>query len=389
MSTNDAGRVKITVWGLILVLCLSLWGCQAQTEQTVRIGVLVPLSGDLVATHGRPTLEGIELAAAVVNEEGGVLIDGERYLLELVVANNQDNAQTAVAEAERLINQEKVVALVGLPLSRNAIPVAQIAEAAGIPLISAKSTNPETTRDKSYVFRVPFTDTFQGEVLARFGHEVLLAERAAVLYDIASDYNRGLAESFRDGFEQLGGQVVAFESYTTDVNNDFRPQLERISASKADVLFLPNYLNDVPLQATQARNLGIEATILGGDAWDGAVLQNEPALAGAFFSKLWDPAIETGLGSLFIERYVARYGQVPEEGAAAAYDSIGLLVAGMRIGGGIEPADIQRGLRAGELFEGVTGTIQYIDGGDPARTVFILRVTAEGTRFEQEVPPVN
>jgi branched-chain amino acid transport system substrate-binding protein len=140
------------------------------------------------------------------------------------------------------------------------------AEQAKVPMISPRSTNQETTAGKRYVFRANFTDGLQGDVVARFARNSLENERAAVLYDIASPYNRGLAEVFQRVFTQAGGTLVASETYTTG-KTTFQPQLERIRAGNPDVVFLPNYENEIPNQARQIRDMGIEATLLGADSW--------------------------------------------------------------------------------------------------------------------------
>jgi len=235
-------------------LALSVWACRpdSQTPPDITIGLIAPLSGELAETVGQETVRGAKLAVSEVNGAGGLEVGDVRRQVVLAIADDRDSPDEAVAAATRLINEKNVVALVGLPLSRIAIPVADVAEGAGIPAVSSWSTHPQTTAGKKFVFRVAFTDDFQGRVIARFSRETLRANTAAVLYDIASDYNRGLAEIFRREFEAIDGRVVAFESYTTD-ERDFGGQLRQIRDSGAEVLFLPNYDNEVPRQAQQGR----------------------------------------------------------------------------------------------------------------------------------------
>jgi branched-chain amino acid transport system substrate-binding protein len=192
---------------------------------------------------------------------------GRRKLkVMLLVEDDQDRAELAARAAQKLINQDKVAALVGPSLSRNAIPVADVAEGARIPMISPNSTNPATTAGKKYAFRVDFIDPFQGRVIARFARDELHAQTAAVLYDVASAYNKGIAEVFRQVFAEAGGQVVAFESYTTDARTNLAAQLGRVRASAPQLVFLPNYADEIPIQVEQARQAGIGATLLGSDA---------------------------------------------------------------------------------------------------------------------------
>lgn len=204
---------------------------------TIRIGVVASLS-EAVAEIGKSTIDGAQLAVQEINNVGGVEVGGRQHQMELVIEDDQDKPEVAVSVVQKLINQEAVVAIVGPQLSRNAIPAADVAEQARIPLISPVSTNPETTANKRYVFRTTFVDPFQGQVMARFAFRNLGAQKAAVLYDVASAYNRGIAEVFKQAFEENGGQVVAFESYTTG-QQQLSAQFDRIRASRSDVLFCP------------------------------------------------------------------------------------------------------------------------------------------------------
>ncbi|NJL34001.1 MAG: ABC transporter substrate-binding protein [Chloroflexaceae bacterium] len=248
---------------LILVCVGSILACAAQPEpeNTLRIGLLAPITGELEYV-GQSTIEAATLAIDALNAEGGLAIGNERWRIEIVTADTEDNAEVAVQAARRLINQEQVVALIGPQASRNAIPVARVAEQAQIPMISPWSTNPETTAGKYYVFRAGFIDPFQGAVIARFAIEELGMQKAATLYDVASAYNKGLAEVFIEQFERLGGDVVAAETYTTGTT-DFSSHAKVLRESGADVIFLPNYGNEVPLQVRQLRAAGITAEFPG------------------------------------------------------------------------------------------------------------------------------
>ena len=231
--------VILTLTLILIILGLIACGPQPTQETEIRIGVIAPLSGD-IANVGQSTVEAAELAVQKVNDAGGLDVGGRKQKVVLVIEDNQDKAEVAVSAAQKLINQENVVAIVGPQASRNAIPVSNVAENAHIPMVSPWSTNPETTAGKQYVFRVAFIDPFQGRVMARFAIEEFGAQKAGVLYDVASAYNKGIAEIFKQVFEEAGGQVVAFESYTTG-EQDFSRQLENIRDSGAEVLFLPNY----------------------------------------------------------------------------------------------------------------------------------------------------
>ncbi len=362
----------------LTIVCLlafsALAGCAPQNGRAdeIRIGVIASITGN-IPNVGKSTVEAAQMAAQEVNEAGGLEVNGRKYRVTLVIEDDEDKAESAVAAAEKLINQEYVAALIGPQASRNAIPVAQVAENAGIPMISPWSTNPDTTAGRHYVFRVAFIDPFQGQVMARFTFEELNATRVAVLYDIASSYNRGIAEIFKQVFESAGGEVTAFESYTTG-ETDFSAQLRKIKESGAQVLFLPNYESEVPLQAGQARQIGLDIPIIGSDSWGTITPEDRAALEGSHFSTHYAPDIAEEPARTFIEKYTQTYGHTPDDVAALTYDAFGLLFRAIQSQGDFQPESIRAGLAAIESFVGVTGNMKYSGSGDPIKSAVVLKV---------------
>jgi branched-chain amino acid transport system substrate-binding protein len=343
------------------------------------------LTGQFSA-NGISTRQAAELAIKDINAQGGLLVDGVRRPIKLIYGDDQDNPEIAVNVAKRMINQDKVVALVGLPFSRLAIPVANVAEQAHIPMISSTSTNPETTAGKKYVFRVTFTDPFQGTVMAQFARNDLKVERAAVLYDQASDYNRGIAEVFKQAFTADGGTIVAFEPYVTG-ETDFRASLARIKANDAQVLFLPNYYTEVPVQAAQARELGLDIPLLGSDGWDINALAALPDLDGSFISQSWHPDTANPPAQAFIKAYQAAYnGALPYDIEANTYDAFGILFQAIQNQKSSDPEAIRQGL-ANLSYTGVTGAINYRDSGDPVKSAVIVQFKDGTNIFYQSVNP--
>lgn len=228
------------------------------------------------------------------------------------------------------------------------------------------------------MFRVAFTDTLQGRAIGRFAAEELGAETAAVLYDAASAYNRNLATVFGQSFEAAGGRLVASESFTTG-ETDFRLQLERIRDRRPEVLLLPNYPEDVPMQARQARELGIDANFLGSDAWAAlslAGLAGLTELEGSYFALHWHPgeAATDPEAQRFLEGYRQAFGQDPGDGAALIYDAFGLLFHALGSAGG-DPAQIRRALGEIDGYRGLTGRITFRGtGGDPTKRLVFARI---------------
>lgn len=377
---NQARRlVPATLF--VLMLLPALTGCRKPAAGEVRVGLIAMLSGsesDLAS--GRSMQRAARLAVEEANRAGGRRV-------ALVVADDRNCPEGAVEAAHRLIFQERVVAFIGPQFSRNAIPAARLAESERTLMICPLSTNPQTTAWKRYVFRVPYLDTFQGHSLARFARQGLGASRAAVLFDVANEYNRTLAEVFRDTFTRLGGSLVAFESYTSDQAADFTPQLTRIASSGAEVLFLPNLNDDARRQGRQARELGVKSVLLGGDGWDPYALASEPAFAGSFAARHWHPAIATEKALAFLRTFRDRYRQTPDDVAATTYDAFGLLFAAMRAAGRAEPEALRAALMQMEPYAGVTGTILYRGAGDPSKSVVLVRIEAGGTAVHSVLEP--
>lgn len=378
-----------TAIGLILAgataNCTQQLPRQAQPNE-IRIGVIASLSGEAI-DNGQSTVRATELAAQEINHKGGLAVGNQRYPIALTIADDQDEVDVAVNAARKLIYQDNVAAIVGPQYSRNAIPVAKFVESAQIPMISPVSTSPETTRDKRYVFRATFIDSVQGKALAQFTRHTLNVQTTAVLYDIASAYNQGVATVYKQMFEAEGGRVVAFESYTTG-ETDFQMQLTTIQQRHPDALFLPNYIHEVVLQVRQARQLGINAALLGADGWNGFEATGQSSLLeGAFYSDQYSPDTKNPKTRAFIQQYRQVYGQDPQAVAAATYDAMHLLFKAIQSQGKPDSESIRQGLSELGRYDGVTGTIEYRGTGDPLRSVIILQIKQGQPVFYQQVEP--
>lgn len=361
---------------------LALSGCgQKNSDSTVRIGLNVELTGELPSV-GASSKNAVELYVAQINEAGGVTLNGKKVPVQLVIGDNGAKADQAAAATQRLISQENVLAMVGPNASSCAIPASEIAESLKTPMISPWSTNPKTTvnaqtgEPKAYVLRGCFTDLFQAGVLAKFTLNDLKAQRAAVLFDIASEAPNGQANLFRETFEKLGGVISAFETYTTG-DRDFSAQLTKIRASNPDVIFLPAYYTDVPLITRQARQLGITARFVGSDAWSSPeiVKLGGEAVEGAYFCNHYSTQIATPAAKKFMDDYQARYGQAPDDIAALSYDSIGFVLKAVEAAGVADRQAVRDALASIPSYEGVTGVMRFNEGsGDPVKSAVILQI---------------
>ena len=368
-------------FSLLLALLAALGTASCDTDRSLKLGVIAELTGDMPAV-GTSCRNAAQMAVEEVNAAGGLEIGAERVKLKLVVEDNAGKADQSAVAAQKLITQDEVLAIVGPNASRYAIPAAEVAESAGTVLVTPWSTNPKTTVDgvtgkpKKYVFRACFVDPFQGGVLARFALENLKAERAALLYDVASDYNKGIAEVFRESFERLGGKVVAFETYTTG-DKDFSAQLTKIKDAKPQVVFLPNYYSEVPLQVQQAKRLGIDVPFIGSDSWgsDELLKLGGADMNGYFFSTHYSADNAAPAAKKFLQDYEATYGAKPDDVAALTYDAFGLLFGAIRTAGKADRDAVRAALSTLAEYRGVTGDLQFrADSRDPVKSAVILQI---------------
>lgn len=384
------------VMALTLTLIVSALGSVAVTAQKacdfageIYIGVIAPLTGDIPKV-GQSTVEAAQMAVDEINAQCGLQIDGEHYEIVILVEDNEAKAESSVAVATRLIVEEEVAAIIGPQASKQAVPTGQVANDRETPMISPWSTNPATTLDRPWVFRAAFLDPFQGPVVAGFAQKEFGAQKVAVLYDVASDYPKGLAENFRDAALASGMEVVAFESFTTG-DTDFSSQLTTIIAAAPDVIFTPQYYNEVPLIVQQARGLGYTGPIVGSDSWGTPNLIDlcGDACNGLFFSTHYAPDIATEIGQKFITAYEERYGYKPDDVAALTYDAFQLLFTAIENAQSFERADIRDALANIDLFEGVTGAMSFDEQGDPIKCAVIIQIKDNAFTYYDSACPAG
>jgi branched-chain amino acid transport system substrate-binding protein len=383
-----------------VILCIGMvvafYACGPKGPETIKIGINAPMTGDIPKV-GEGTKNAAEMWLEDVNAAGGLEVGGKKYKVELAIEDNESKAESAVAATTKLITEDEVLAIVGPQASKQAIPAGGKANELGTPMISPWSTNPDTTKDRPFVFRGCFLDPFQGPVAANFIKDEFGFTKAAVLYDVASDYPKGLAEFFKEAWEKINGpgSVVAFESFTTK-DTDFSSQLTKIINSGAEVLFTPQYYNEVALIVQQAHQLGWDKPIVGSDSWGSAetVKLCGPDCYGLFFSTHYAAAGATGATKEFIDRYNAKYGEVPDDVAALTWDSIRIVQKAIEDTGGLS-GDIKKDRQAVrdamakiKEFDGITGMMTFTEEGDPIKCAVIVKISDTGEfEFYKSVCP--
>ncbi len=387
---------KGIVLGLIAVLVLSVNAWAFGRKTIVKVGINAPITGDIPKVG-----EGTKYAARMwledINKAGGIEVGGKKYPVELVIEDNESKAESAVKASTKMITEDEVMIIIGPQSSKQAVPAGDVANNYETPMITPWSTNPDTTKDRPFVFRGCFLDPFQGPVLANFITEEFGFTKAAVLYDVASDYPKGLAEFFKIAWEKIhgAGSVVAYESFTTK-DADFSSQLSKIRESGAQVLFTPQYYNEVALIVQQAHELGWTGPIVGSDSWGSAetVTLCGKDCYGLFFSSHYAAAGAKGATKEFIDRYEKTYGYIPDDVAALTWDSLRLAQQAIENSGKVtgkikeDRKAVRNALAQIKNFKGITGDMTFTEEGDPIKCAVIVKISDKGEyEFYKSVCP--
>lgn len=379
-------KKQIALAVLAVSITMFLSGCNNTAGPVVKIGLIAELTGQIPAV-GASCKNAALLSVKQVNDSGGIEIEGKKYLIRLLVEDCASKADQSAAVAQKLITQDNVLAIVGPNASGNAIPASEIAEKSKAVLITPWSTNPKTTIDaktqkpKKYVFRACFTDVFEGRVMGKFCRETLKANKVAILFDVATEVFKSQSELFRKSFEEAGGTIVAYESYTTG-DKDFSAQLTKIKNAFPDVIFLPSYYTDVPLQVKQAYRLGINVPFVGSDGWSTPELIKMcgDSCEGFYFCNHYSSDSENLATRDFVAAYKAAYGSIPDDVAALTYDACGLLWQALRDAGKIDRESLRQALSEIKSYKGVTGDIVFMpNSGDPVKGAVIMQI--KGGKF--------
>jgi branched-chain amino acid transport system substrate-binding protein len=374
---------NLLIVGLI-VFALLFMAPSAQTKETVKLGLITPLTGD-VKTFGESAKNAFLIAIDDYAKTG-------RYQINPVIADDRNDATEGTNAALKLITQDKVLGLIGPLTSKVAVPVSELTEKNKIPMITGTATNPKVTvfnnKRKVYVFRACFIDPFQGLVAAEFALKDLKAKTAAVLYDVSNDYSKGLAEFFKSTFEKGKGRIIGYESYQKD-DVDFSALITKIGLKKPEVIFIPDYYNKVALIARQIREKGLKGTMIGGDGWDSPELIKigGTAIVGNYFTNHYSPERKDQVAEAFIKKYQKLHGLVPDSLAALTYDATMIYLQSLDKAPKALPEEIMKALTALKNYKGVTGTITFDKNGDAIKSAVILKVEKEGIKYITTVTP--
>jgi branched-chain amino acid transport system substrate-binding protein len=352
---------------LAATMAFAAAGRQATDSGPVPIGAVFPLSGG-VSLYGTESRDGAILAIEEINASGGLL--GRQ--LRLIAEDDENDPTKAINAVTKLTTVDRVSFIIGSSTSGATMAMTQLAQQQRIVLMTPSGTNLAVTTPGDYIFRACFIDPFQGVVAGNFAYGTLNARRAAVLYDAGADYNTGLANEFKQQFLRNGGQIVADEAYQTgDV--DFNAQATRIRAANPDIVYLPNYYNDVGLQIRQLRAQGITVPFLRGDGWKGVSDNTGNEFLNTFWTSLFATDTTDPKGAAFVRAFQARFGRPATSFGALGYDSMMLIADAIKAANSFDSAQVKNALaRINGPY--VTGNIRYDANRNPIKSIDILEI---------------
>ncbi|HTY23677.1 MAG TPA: ABC transporter substrate-binding protein [Desulfomonilaceae bacterium] len=351
----------------ILVILAAL-ASSAQAAEPIIIGAYLPMTGN-VAAYGQMGWSGITVAKKM---EPTVL---DRPIEVKLVDTKSDKVEAANA-VSRLIEKEKVVAIIGDMISGNTIAGAENAERHKVPMVSPTATNPIVTQGKEFIFRVCFIDPDQGRVAAKLALDQLKAKTAAVIYDISQDYSVALTTYFTKDFTEGGGKIVAATRFKSG-DRDFTPQVSSIKGANPDIIYAPIYYTECALIAKQAKEMGLNVPILAGDGVQAPELiqLGGKAVENVYFTAHFHKAmISTERGKKFQELFEKDTGKELDAFSAMSADAYFIIVDAIKRAGTPEPKKIRDALASTKDFGGVTGKITLKPDGNPIKSMVINKV---------------
>ncbi len=366
-------KKKYLVYFLLISMLTTLMGCSStavsgKNASEIVIASANPMTGDS-AQFGDIKVKAMQLAIDEVNEKGG--INGK--LIKLQVGDDTGNPKEAPNVAQKLAADKNILAIIGHWNSSCTLAARGIYDSAGIPVITDSVNKAITDGTTPHVFRISLTDTAQAHYLAKYAYGQMGKRKAAILYT-GNDFGTGLKNDFNAKFTELGGQVVAVETFFEGQSKDFSPQLTKIKAQNPDLLFIPAYYVETALIAQQAKAMGLEVQMLGTDGISSEELikLGGQAVEGIRFAGFFHPDIEFLGTKEFVEAFKTKYNKEPDTYAALAYDSARLLLKAIAEKG-TDRKQIKKYLETVKDFPGVAGPVSF-KNNDVERGIIILTV---------------
>ncbi|HET9554295.1 MAG TPA: ABC transporter substrate-binding protein [Anaeromyxobacteraceae bacterium] len=363
---------------VVLAVALGALGCTKSQPTTVKLGIFEPMTG-ANAAGGAMEVEGIKLANELYPT---VKVDGKELKIELVIADNKSDKVEAANAAQRLVDKEKVTAVLGSWGSSLSMAAGPIVKDKKVPAVAMSATNPLVTKGNDYYFRVCFIDPFQGTVMANYAAKEVKAKKAVIIREVSNDYSVGLAKFFADSFKKLTGDegaILAELNYNTN-DQDFTAQLTTVKSMKPDVIFAPGNYTESALIIKQAHELGITAPFLGGDTWETPefIDVGKAAVEGAVLSTFFATEVPiTETSKVFLDAYRKQYKKEPAAVTALGFDGYLVVRAAIEKAGTLDGAKLRDALAATQSFPGAAGLITFDQNRDATKSA-VIKVVKDG-----------
>lgn len=369
----------------LFIMCSTFSSILAfSASNDINIGAVFPMTGP-IATFGQESVNGIKLALETINKAG---VKGRK--INLIIEDNKGEPLESANAVRKLIDVDKVSAILGSVASSNTLAGAPIAQKAQVPLLTPASTNEKVTMTGDYVSRTCFTDNFQGVVMAKFAFNTLKKKKAAIIIDNSSDYSKGLSKVFTETFKKLGGEIIEKTFSYVQKDTDFRSLLRKVKRSKPDVIYLPGYYTEVGLILRQAKSLRLTVPFLGGDGWDSPKLQElagKEGIKGNYISSHFSPDDSDPAVQKFVADYKKKYKIRPGAMAALGYDGILVLAEAIAQTKNVNRKEIKLAINSIKNFKGITGNITIDKNRNAIKNAVVLETTSKGNIFTQKVSP--
>jgi len=351
-----------------------------EAAETVKVAAIFAKTGK-AALDNANALNGIRFAVEELNQQGGVL--GKQ--VELIELDNKSTAIGSKLAAQKAVKDD-VVTVFGANWSSHSLAMAPVLQASETPMISPCSTNPQVTLVGDYIFRICYTDPFQGRVMAGFAFDNLKARTAGVLINANSKFSEGLAQFFVQNYKKKGGKILFEENYL-EQTADFSFLVNKIKLLRPEVIFLPGHVKDSGFIIKQVRDSGIATTFIGGDGWNDTMYKIVGnAIEGNFYSDHWHQDASNKKSLQFVEKQRNRHGKFGIANALS-YDCVFLFADAVHRSGSLNPVEIRKAIAATEDFQGVTGIISFDDNGDPIKSAVILKFDKGASVYVKTVKP--
>lgn len=369
-------KVSILLSAVLVAVLVGTTGCAKKevSKETVaaspiKIAVVGPMTGDS-AQYGEAFKRATELMAKKVNASGGV--NGQK--IELQVLDDKNDAKEAANVAQKLVADKDITAVIGHFSSTACLAAAPIYQKGGLVELSPTSSHPDFTKQGTFMFRNINTQATEGPVLADFAVKSLKAKKIAVIYT-NNDWGITAKDNFINNAKPLNAEITAIEAFIPGQTKDFTPTLTKVKGTNPDLLFIAAMYSEAGMITQQLKQINYEVPLLGTSA-----LNNEqliklagPAVEGLYLTNNFYAGTPDAHVQSFVKEFKEAYGIEPDQFAAVAYDSLGMLVESLKKSG-TDRTKLRDELAKIKDYQGVTGKTTFNENRDVLKEMVVMQI---------------